>query len=1050
MPAKLNSGLLDNPYNEGLTEVSKANPCPHCGKSDWCYTIKNDSGIRSVCNRDFKPATGWAETGVYDSNGKELYKPDQPKEKQSPQSKQLKPRVKTPTHSPVPIPKGVKLLTADNLGDTPPTELLTSTPPHGVPSNATRTIYQYSDNQWVYRYQWDDSSKEKGYAKTFRQYHRGSDGEIKAKKGTRPWKPYRLEEVLAHINNVEVTALLWGEGEKCVEIARAECIISITLQGSNWSQKAIVEGLKLISEASPRCTQVYIADSDNTGEKKAEKFKKACNEVGLPCLIIYPKLIFGVEGDIEEILESMDTPEFIKKLEEELHAAAAVKEEFEGIDAPDFSADLLITEGEKSFIHDAIEFFFGSNPWICVDGRLYEWKTNYYSEVPDEYLISKIQQYCNNFPVFDCGKVSYPYATTRAASEVLKMQKNLGTIPEEEVNPPGINCTNGVLKIQWEGNVPSPQLINHNPMHYYTYPPLVEYNPEADPTQCNKLLECLDPAQQEVFLRNVAASIDLPKVRKIRGREVKVLLLSGLGSNGKDSLREVVSTIWGHKGMTSCSLADFAAYDDGRKFSLAALRGSRINWASENPQTGRIDKIQSLKLFATGNKLHAERKGKDHVEFTPEATGFFNVNEAPSLQGTLQAIIDRIGVLQFRKTYKKNPDPGNPNELLADPRFAYDEEFIQTEVAPAFLNRMLQALEDLCREGINYECTMGAFKDMQRAGNHLFQFCDDVGLAEDSNGVMSAVELFELLEGWYKDNGTLTIGDHGKKLWCEQAKPSDKNVKGSNQIIPRLLQIFPKASKVTMPHPTFGVKRRISALKGVSIQKPKNNQTIENSTPINENSTPSAHPVSTPSFPCTARVAHPAHPVESIVGEKNQKVDKKVSLTENFDQKIDQVEESPPRSGCGGCATLENTSLLGVQSECAVGVPFSTMGVPFSTNSEKPESTNEADKKVVTDTACEVTERSIRSGDIVFPIAGKYQGKECVVGTVDGNRYWVRPVNAVKGSGYPIFCQTHELSFDSPQVANIQTPEEEEVMELFNYAKNLELDEYLHDPEDEF
>ena len=82
-------------------------------------------------------------------------------------------------------------------------------------------------------------------------------------------------------------------------------------------------------------------------------------------------------------------------------------------------------------------------------------------------------------------------------------------------------------------------------------------------------MQCLDSEQQEVLLRNLAASIDLPTIRRIRGREVKVLLLSGLGSNGKDSLREVVSTIWGHEGMTSCSLADFASYDDGRKFSLA-------------------------------------------------------------------------------------------------------------------------------------------------------------------------------------------------------------------------------------------------------------------------------------------------------------------------------------------------------------------------------------------------------------------------------------------------------------------------------------------------
>ena len=327
-----------------------------------------------------------------------------------------------------------------------------------------------------------------------------------------------------------------------------------------------------------------------------------------------------------------------------------------------------------------------------------------------------------------------------------------------------------------------------------------------------------DPEQQEVLLRNLAASIDLPTIRRIRGREVKVLLLSGLGSNGKDSLREVVSTIWGHEGMTSCSLADFASYDDGRKFSLAPLMASRINWASENPQTSRLDKIQALKLFVTGNKLHAERKGKDHIEFTPKATGLFNVNEAPSLQGTMQAILNRIAVLQFRKTFKSKPDTSNPNELLADPRFAYDPDFIRTEVAPAFLNRMLKALVDLCADGIDYECTEDAFKDIQKANNHLFQFCEDVGLEAIAGQELTAKEIWQVLEQWYIDQGTLNIAENGKRQWVDQAKPGDKNVKGLNQVIARISQLFPQAKRGTRYCPLS--HRSIPILTGVGFSKP--------------------------------------------------------------------------------------------------------------------------------------------------------------------------------------------------------------------------------------
>ncbi|MEZ2303990.1 MAG: DUF3987 domain-containing protein [Microcoleus sp.] len=55
--------------NSGLIRASKANPCPHCGKPDWCYTV----GELSVCNRDQPPATGWEATSKADKEGHYFY-----------------------------------------------------------------------------------------------------------------------------------------------------------------------------------------------------------------------------------------------------------------------------------------------------------------------------------------------------------------------------------------------------------------------------------------------------------------------------------------------------------------------------------------------------------------------------------------------------------------------------------------------------------------------------------------------------------------------------------------------------------------------------------------------------------------------------------------------------------------------------------------------------------------------------------------------------------------------------------------------------------------
>jgi hypothetical protein len=52
-----------------LIRATKSNPCPHCGKPDWCYFI----GELSVCNRDQPPATGWEATSKTDKEGKIYY-----------------------------------------------------------------------------------------------------------------------------------------------------------------------------------------------------------------------------------------------------------------------------------------------------------------------------------------------------------------------------------------------------------------------------------------------------------------------------------------------------------------------------------------------------------------------------------------------------------------------------------------------------------------------------------------------------------------------------------------------------------------------------------------------------------------------------------------------------------------------------------------------------------------------------------------------------------------------------------------------------------------
>ncbi|MBD2565864.1 MULTISPECIES: DUF5906 domain-containing protein [Nostoc] len=804
-----------------------------------------------------------------------------------------KPKRILPKSAPIPDGELALVMLTQAATDIPQTQNITCKLPKGIPGNATQTIYPYSQTQWVIRYEWADYIKEKGYDKSFRQWHRLPDGTPEMRKGDEPWGAYRIDEAIAAAKSVTGTsALLQHEGEGCVEVGREHGLAGITFQGSGWDKKTITPEYQLLKDSGIGLI-VFLHDADDTGLKKLATCQECAAEVGIALIGINPHDICpGLpykSSDIKEILGQMEVPEFIRRLEQEIHAAVAERQEIEASVSNVQNNDSVGT----NFTQQAFHALYTDKHWITINDELYFHTGSYYKLSPDSKERKRITDFCDSYSIEDAnGKKDYPYATPNWVKKVLEWAKLRTEIDPELVNPPGTNCTNGVLKIIWDKKDFTVELKPHTPEDYYTYKPLVEYNPNADDTYCEQLLSCLDKPQQEIFIRIVAASLDLETVRKFKGRQVRALLAVGLGSNGKDALRRCLSSIYGEeKAFTSVPLTDFQLYDEGRKFNLHPLMGSRVNWASENAQTCRIDRIQSLKLFITGDKLHYERKGKDHTEFTPNGIGIFNLNETPAIQGVLKAIEDRIAVLEFRKTFTDNPDPNNPNELKADSRFVYDLDFIKSNVAPAFLNRMIKGLRDLIEQGIDYSCTSDAFRNLQKENNHLFEFIESNNIGYVEGGEIAVSALWSRLEQWYIQNGTLTMDSDGnRRSWIDQARPSDKNVKGANQVAPRFMQLFPKAIRGTKYCNV--AKKDIPILKGIGI--------TEVTRPSLTETRPSSDPVSDPENQLQ-QASRPTRPTFSNFHESNvEKEDMKIELPSLPVQK----EEYPPITGSGGSEVL--------------------------------------------------------------------------------------------------------------------------------------------------
>lgn len=355
--------------------------------------------------------------------------------------------------------------------------------------------------------------------------------------------------------------------------------------------------------------------------------------------------------------------------------------------------------------------------------RKYNPERGCYEELNEDHLKCLIANFYNNDP--EMAK----YSIRAKIIDALEYMRIRTYVPQEKLNPPGVNLRNGYLKLSYSAaGYPIFILEPHSMDTYFTYCADVEYNPNADDSILNKVLdEMIGEQQQSTLLRTIAAQFDLSKVKQHIGRP-KALILLGDGSNGKDTIREWVSKFFA-EGFTSIGLQAFKLADQGRTFGIFNLSRSKINWSSENTIIS-LDSCQSLKNAISGDPMDAEEKHKPAISIKSKCVLLFNINELPRLEAQKEAILSRFGVIHFPHIFKMKPDPSKKHEKQADPKFKEDDEFIKKNILPALLNRLVKEFCSIFVDGINYGINPELLKDIQENSNHLLQFINEKYLRE--------------------------------------------------------------------------------------------------------------------------------------------------------------------------------------------------------------------------------------------------------------------------------------------------------------------------------
>ncbi|MCC3532531.1 MAG: hypothetical protein JGK40_31850 [Microcoleus sp. PH2017_21_RUC_O_A] len=656
------------PTNSSLVRVSKENPCPHCGKPDWCYSVGN----LSVCNRDQPPATGWEATTKADKDGHYYYAPIQ-------EQKEIRPA--QTRYWEYPARDGSPLVRVKRVDD----------------GNGKKTISQQH---------WDGSKWVSGLSNVDR-----ADIPV-----------YRYAEVQKAIAENQLIFIV--EGEPCVDLLWSLGLAATTNIGGSEKWRS-TDSQDLIG------AQVTISpDRDVPGIKHAEQIAQDFPDA--QWLYPYPESPAWDNLNAKDLINSL-TPH--PRTREDV-----VCQEYDS-SANDYIPDTPPV-AEQNFVQKAEAALYTGTHWVSIGGQLYRFVETHYELQSEAEEKRRIGNWLNTYSENVKNRYVYNRAKSSNVAEIFNWVVGRTAIDPSKINPGGLNCSNGVIRINPDGT----HTFNpHNPELVYTYTG-GKYDPDADMTDCDRLLECLAPLHKEIFLRTAAASLNLKLVRKHRGRDVKGLLCYGDGNNGKDTLRNAFAAVLG-RGMTGKTLSDFKSYDTGRKFTLAGIEESLCNWSSENTSAVKLDSLQSLKQFITGDPIDIERKGKDSFPCNPSAIFLANCNKLPAITGGMEAITSRYSILKFEKTFKCGADLSR-GELESDPRFKDDPDFVLNQVAPALLNKMLERLPLLLKEGIDHSVTKEAMQQAQEESRHLWAFAREVRLEYDPTGKVYIGDLYKVLEEW--------------------------------------------------------------------------------------------------------------------------------------------------------------------------------------------------------------------------------------------------------------------------------------------------------------
>jgi len=291
------------------------------------------------------------------------------------------------------------------------------------------------------------------------------------------------------------------------------------------------------------------------------------------------------------------------------------------------------------------------------------------------------------------------------------------TYSERDEMPPNIlNLKNGLYDLETN------ELSKHNPEKFVTTQIPVDYVKGAKP---ERSLEFIKAVLQPEAINMAQELFGYCLYRDYQYH--KIFLLHGRGGNGKSTFLNLLSRMIGTENISTETLQDLVY----NRFSKSALFGKMANINADISAT-KITQTGIIKQLTGQDRITAERKHQRAFQFSNYAKLIFSANELPSIKDDTDAMIRRVILFDFSKSFIGDDEVKNLIEVISTP-----------QELSGLVNWGIEGLQRLLSQrDFSMFMDMDEIKDrLKRASSTVIAFIQDC-VTEDENAMVPKETLY--------------------------------------------------------------------------------------------------------------------------------------------------------------------------------------------------------------------------------------------------------------------------------------------------------------------